>query len=139
MQLEMLRYQSEMAAKLQEISKSFDENGDGRLTGGEQGRYEKHMREIRTGKVVNPFAAITPLGMGKRPKSPIAELERQAASHNAAVLAKQREIYNSFDENGDGNLTGAEKARFDKHMHAIQTGAVPNPFAAAGSGTAGKR
>ena len=129
MQLEMARYQSEMAAKQQELQKSFDENGNGQLEGVEKARFAKHMHAIQTGKEPNPFAMIAPVGKGPRPKDPLNELKEQALRYKAGILQKQQEIYRSFDENGNGHLDGPEKSRFDKHMHAIQTGAKPNPFA----------
>lgn len=135
MQLEMVRYQSEMAAKQQEIYRSFDENADGKLTAGEKARYDKHMHAIQKGTEPNPFAAIAPVGKGPRPKSPIDELQKKASQYRSDMFAKQQEIFRSFDDNSNGHLEGAEKARFDKHMHDIQTGAVPNPFAAAGAGS----
>lgn len=70
----------------------------------------------------------------KRMQEQMAFMQLEMVRYQSEMAAKQQEIYKSFDDNGDGHLTGAEKARFDKHMHAIQTGAVPNPFAAAGSG-----
>ena len=45
------------------------------------------------------------------------------------VAAKERELYLSFDENGNGRLEGAEKAKYDKQLHAIRTGKAPNPLA----------
>lgn len=130
MQLETVRYQAEIAQKNQEIYKSFDENGDGTLRGVEKSRYDKHMHEIQTGKAPNPFAGIPPVGKGPRPKSAIDELKKQASHYNAAVLAKQQELFASFDENGNGHLEGAEKSKFDKLMNDIQSGKAPNPFAA---------
>jgi|694.fasta_scaffold42908_6 hypothetical protein len=44
------------------------------------------------------------------------------------VAAKERELYLSFDENGNGKLEGAEKAKYDKQLHAIKTGKAPNPL-----------
>jgi len=133
MQLEMMRYQSEMTAKQQEVYRSFDENGNGHLEGGEKARFDKRMHAIQTGAEPNPFAFIVPVGKGPRPKSPLDELKQKALRYKAEAIAKQQEIYRSFDENGNGHLEGGEKARFDKHMYAIQTGAEPNPFAALGS------
>ena len=138
MQLEMMRYQSELAAKQQELYQSFDQDGDGQLTGGEKARYDKHLHAIQKGTAANPFAMIAPVGKGPRPKSPIDELKQLAAHYKTDVLAKQQELFRSFDENANGHLEGGEKSRFDKHMHDIQTGAVPNPFATAGAADAAK-
>lgn len=132
MQLEMARYQGEVAIKQQEMFQSFDTDGDGELKGGEKSRYDAHMHAIQTGKMPNPFAAITPVGKGPRPTSPLDELKKRTAEYQTDVLAKQQEIFRSFDTNGNGHLEGAEKSKFDAHMHHIQSGAEPNPFAALG-------
>lgn len=65
-QREIMRVQSEVAAKEHEVFKKFDENGDGRLLGPERSKYDKHLYEIRTGKAPNPLADIKPLGQGPR-------------------------------------------------------------------------
>jgi hypothetical protein len=65
-QREYQRVQTETAAEYQELFKQFDENGDGRLFGPERSKYDKHLQEIRDGKVPNPLATITPLGQGPR-------------------------------------------------------------------------
>ena len=44
------------------------------------------------------------------------------------VAAEERKLYLSFDENGNGHLEGAEKAKYDKQLHAIKTGKAPNPL-----------
>lgn len=141
MQLEMVRYQAEMAQKHEEIYRSFDQDGDGLLKGGEKSRYDKFVHEIQTGKAPNPFASILPVGKGPRPKSPTDELKKRASQYNSDVVAKQQEIFNSFDEDGNGHLEGPEKSRFDKYMNDVQSGKAPNPFtalAAPAHATAGK-
>lgn len=65
-QREVLRVQAEVAAKDRELFQRFDENGDGRLVGPERSKYDKHLYEIRSGKVPNPLADIVPLGQGPR-------------------------------------------------------------------------
>jgi hypothetical protein len=65
-QREVLRVQAEIAAKERELFQRFDENGDGRLLGAEQSKYDKHLYEIRSGKAPNPLAGIVPLGQGPR-------------------------------------------------------------------------
>lgn len=135
MQLEMVRYQSEMAQAMQEIQKSFDANGDGLVKGPEKAKLDKHMREIQTGKAPNPFAMILPVGQGPRPKSPIEELKKKASDYQAGIVAKQQEIFNSFDADGSGDLEGPEKSKFNAYMRDVQSGRVPNPFAAAAATT----
>ena len=56
-------------------------------------------------------------------------MQQEVIRYQTEVAAKQREIYTSFDENGNGHLEGGEKARFDKYMHAVQKGTEPNPLA----------
>jgi hypothetical protein len=65
-QREIMRVQSEVAAKEREVFQKFDENGDGRLLGPERSKYDKHLYEIRSGKAPNPLAEIKPLGHGPR-------------------------------------------------------------------------
>ena len=65
-QREMARVQAEMAAKNREMMAKFDENGDGRLFGPEQAKYEAHLRDIRFGRAPNPYADIKPAGQGPR-------------------------------------------------------------------------
>ena len=65
-QREVMRVQSEVAAKDREVFQKFDENGDGRLLGPERSKYDKHLYEIRTGKVPSPLADIKQLGQGPR-------------------------------------------------------------------------
>lgn len=134
MQLEMARYQSDVAAIQQEIFTSFDADGDGKLTGREKSGFDRRMNDIQRGKVQNPFALIIPPGQGPRPKSPVLELEKRAAEYRTGMLAKQQEVLASFDENGDGELEGPERSKFDRYMRDIQAGKVPNPFATVGSG-----
>lgn len=65
-QREMIRFQTETAAKEKEIVTRFDENGDGKLFGAEKSKYEAHLRDIRFGRAPNPFAEIKPPGQGPR-------------------------------------------------------------------------
>ena len=69
----------------------------------------------------------------KKNQEQVAFMQLEMMRYQSEMTAKQQEVYRSFDENGNGHLEGGEKARFDKRMHAIQTGAEPNPFAALGS------
>jgi hypothetical protein len=66
MQQEMVRYQTEVAAKEREFYLSFDQNGNGHLEGGEKARYDKHMHAVQTGKEPNPLATIAPVGKGPK-------------------------------------------------------------------------
>lgn len=66
MQQEMIRYQTEVAAKEREFYLSFDQNGNGHLEGGEKARYDKHMHAVQTGKEPNPLATIAPVGKGPK-------------------------------------------------------------------------
>ena len=66
-QSEVMRVQSEIAAKEKEAMQKFDENGDGKLMGNEKLKYEAYLRDIRFGRAPNPLADIKPLGQGPRP------------------------------------------------------------------------
>ena len=68
-QSEVVRVQTEIAAKERELMQKFDENGDGKLYGAEKAKYEAHLRDIRFGRAPNPMADIKPLGQGPRPSS----------------------------------------------------------------------
>jgi len=68
-QKEIQRVQAEVAAKERELFQQFDENGDGRLLGAENSKYDKRVEEIRTGRAPNPLAGIVPLGQGPRDSS----------------------------------------------------------------------
>ena len=73
-QADVVRFQREMAARQAEVEKRFDENGDGRLFGVEQSRYNKYIEAVRTGRETNPFADIKPPGQGA-PATPAAKPE----------------------------------------------------------------
>jgi hypothetical protein len=66
MQQEVIRYQTEIAAKEREFYLSFDQNGNGHLEGGEKARYDTHLHAIQTGKEPNPTASIAPVGKGPK-------------------------------------------------------------------------
>lgn len=66
-QQEMQRYETEMAAKQAEITKEYDADGNGKLTGPEKSKFEKYMRDVQKGKVPNPFASIAQPGQGPKP------------------------------------------------------------------------
>ena len=55
--------------------------------------------------------------------------QREMARVQQEVAAKERELYLSFDENGNGKLEGAEKAKYEKQLQAIRSGKAANPFA----------
>ena len=65
-QREIQRVQREQAAKEKELFDQFDENKDGRLTGGERSRFNSHLEAIRTGRAASPYATIVPAGKGPR-------------------------------------------------------------------------
>ena len=71
-----------------------------------------------------PSAAQT-----KKMKEQMQYAQQEMMRYQTAVMAKEREVYLSYDENGNGHLEGAEKAKYDKFVHAAQTGKVPNPLA----------
>jgi hypothetical protein len=64
------------------------------------------------------------------------QMQAQAKAYQEDVVrfqremaAKNEEIAKRFDENGDGKLVGAEKAKYDKYMRGVQSGKEANPFA----------
>lgn len=64
-------------------------------------------------------------------KKMMAELEyrqKELLRVQREMAAKERELYLSFDENGNGKLEGAERAKYEKQLHAIKAGKAPNPF-----------
>jgi hypothetical protein len=62
-------------------------------------------------------------------KEEMAYRQQEFTRVQAEVAAKEREIFQRFDENGDGRLIGPERSKYDKHMEAIRAGKVPNPLA----------
>jgi len=65
----------------------------------------------------------------KKMKEEMEYRQKEVLRVQQEVAAKEREVYLSFDENGNGRLEGAEKAKYDKQLHAIRTGKAPNPLA----------
>lgn len=65
----------------------------------------------------------------KKMKEELEYRQKEMVRVQQEVAAKEREFYLSFDENGNGHLEGAEKAKYDKQLHAIQTGKAANPLA----------
>ena len=70
MQQEMMRYQWEVAAKEREVYLSFDENGNGRLEGGEKSRFNSYLHAVKQGKKPNPLDLIAPIGKGPKDWTP---------------------------------------------------------------------
>jgi hypothetical protein len=56
-------------------------------------------------------------------------MQQEMIRYQNEVAAKEREVYLSFDQNGNQHLEGGEKARYDKYMHAVEKGTEPNPLA----------
>lgn len=55
--------------------------------------------------------------------------QREILRVQAEVAAKERELFQRFDENGDGRLMGPERSKYDHHLYEIRTGKAPNPLA----------
>lgn len=64
----------------------------------------------------------------KKMKDELEYRQRELLRVQQEIAAKERELYLSFDENGNGKLEGAEKAKYNKQLHAIKTGKAPNPL-----------
>lgn len=65
----------------------------------------------------------------KKMKEDMAYQQSEVARVQTEVAAKERELVQKFDENGDGKLFGAEKAKYEAHMRDIRFGRAPNPMA----------
>jgi hypothetical protein len=57
-------------------------------------------------------------------------VQQEMMRYRSEMAAKEKEIYLSYDENGNGKLEGAEKAKYNKSANEVKNGKVPNPFAA---------
>jgi hypothetical protein len=64
----------------------------------------------------------------KKMQEELAYRQREVLRVQQEIATKERELYLSFDENGNGKLEGAEKAKYNKQLHAIKTGKAPNPL-----------
>lgn len=64
----------------------------------------------------------------KKMKAELEYRQKELLRVQQEIAAKERELYLSFDENGNGKLEGAEKAKYDKQLRAIKTGKAPNPL-----------
>jgi hypothetical protein len=127
-QLEMLRVQAEVAAKNQEVYLSFDEDGDKYLRGVEKARYDKYWDEVKRGKTISPYSSIAPLGKGPKHGSQLERLQKEITRVRNEVAAKEREVYLSFDADGDGQPKGVEKSKYDKYVYYVKSGREENPF-----------
>jgi hypothetical protein len=65
----------------------------------------------------------------KKMQEEMAYQQSEVARVQTEVAAKERELVQKFDENGDGKLFGAEKAKYEAHMRDIRFGRAPNPMA----------
>jgi hypothetical protein len=128
-QLEMLRVQGEVAAKQQEAYLSFDADGDKHLRGIEKAKYDKFWDDVKRGKAASPYAMILPPGPGPKHGSQLERLQSEIKRVRNEVAAKEREVYMSFDANGDGQLVGLEKSKYDKYLAEVKSGKAENPFA----------
>jgi hypothetical protein len=64
----------------------------------------------------------------KQMKEQAGHLQREMVRHQMEIAAKEREVYLSFDQNGNGRLEGGVKARYDSSTHAVKQGKKPNPL-----------
>ncbi|MCE9629886.1 MAG: hypothetical protein K8S94_04090 [Planctomycetia bacterium] len=128
-QLETLRVQAEVAAKQREVYLSFDADGDHHLRGVEKAKFDKFWDDVQRGKAASPYASIAPLGHGPKHGSQLERLEAEITRVRNEVAAKEREIFLSFDTDGDGQLKGVEKAKYDKYVSEVKSGKADNPLA----------
>jgi len=89
--------------------------------------------EVSVVAIVIAMCCPAEAGRPRRSSGPSAAqikyMQQEMIRYQTEVASKEREFYLSFDQNGNGHLEGGEKARYDKHMHAIQMGNEPNPLA----------
>lgn len=76
-----------------------------------------------------PAEAARPRRMSAAQKKELQYRQQEIQRYQREVAAKEREVYLSFDENGNGKLEGVEKAKYDKLMRQVQLGTAPNPLA----------
>lgn len=85
-------------------------------------------------------AGLAPGRAEARPRGPSAaqvkKMKEQMEYAQAEMMRVQKEtaavqqkIFARFDENGNGKLEAAEKAKFNKYMSDVQKGKEPSPFA----------
>jgi len=67
-------------------------------------------------------------GLSAAQKKELEYQRREIDRYQREVVAKEREVYLSFDENGNGHLEGAEKAKYDKLARQVQLGTARNPL-----------
>lgn len=65
----------------------------------------------------------------KKMKEEMAYRQREMQRVQTEWAAKEKELFDQFDENKDGRLLGPEKSKYNKHREQIRTGKAPNPFA----------
>lgn len=83
--------------------------------------------------VMNPDAEARPgrpsAAQVKKMKEEMAYRQREVQRVQTEWMAKEKELFDQFDENKDGRLLGPERSKYDKHREQIRTGKAPNPFA----------
>ena len=79
-----------------------------------------------------PAEAARPRGPSaaqiKKMREQMQYAQQEMLRYHNETAAKEREVYLSFDENGNGKLEGAEKAKYDKYCNEVRKGKVPNPL-----------
>lgn len=65
----------------------------------------------------------------KKVKEELQYRQQELMRYQNEVAAKEKEVYLSYDENGNGKLEGAELAKYRKYTTAVQNGKEPNPLA----------
>lgn len=83
--------------------------------------------------VMSPAAEARPrksnAARTKKMQEEMAYRQREVQRVQTEWMAKEKEIFDQFDENKDGRLLGPEQSKYDKHMGEIRSGKAPNPFA----------
>lgn len=64
----------------------------------------------------------------KKMREQMEYVQAEMMRYRNEMATKEKEIFTSYDENGNGKLEGAEKAKYNKYLGEVKSGKAPNPF-----------